>query len=339
MRFRVWHGGNKGPPSGHPAEEYDVQEDGPVQLVDILKLTSAVHLCKHTHKWCVGAADVNGWLTLKAPELARPAFDIESTSNPLLSLVLQCEETGWVSAERVQDHRPGDEGDLKRQFLLKGQGARKEYFRCLLKIDSVWKGGVARISLNQPNVYYTCLMSVTPNCFILPDWEEKAYQRLLLKGPRSLEDEESDDAVVGGRLAEKNAKKRAKKARRVGSGTTAAKETIEISSSDSNSISSSSDEGAGGPPEDPPEEPPEEDVERGRATGELPTIMGQKVPSYPFCLLCLRTPRSIEASHRPAPPQPPTPTTHTDRWDVGDRCLAARCVRALSIEMSPLQQM
>ena len=261
--------------------------------MDILKLTSWPHLWKHTHKWLVGSADAQGWHKLKAPELARPVVDIESTSNSLWALVLRCEETGWVRGKtrRVQDHWVKDEGDLKRQYLFHGQGSRKEYFRCLLKIDSVWTGGVERIALDQPNAYYTCLLTFTPNGYIMPGWKEEDYQWLLRNGQGRLGDKESDDEVLGGRKDEKVARKGAKKARLDASGTTAAKETIEVSSNDSNSISSSSDEAEDDPLNKPPEEPPEEDVERGRATGELPTIMGQKVPSYPFCLLCLRTPR------------------------------------------------
>ena len=125
----------------------------------------------------------------------------------------------------------------------------------------------------------------------MPCWKEEDYQRLLRNAQGRLEDKESDDEVTGGHNDEIVEAKGAKKARRDASGTTAAEETVVT-------INSSSDEAEEDPPEELPEEPLEEDVERGRATGELPTIMGQKVPSYPFCLLCLRAPRSIEASPR-----------------------------------------
>lgn len=169
--------------------------------VELLSLGARQDLQNNLHKWTVEASDCLGCFSLTNPAIVKPHVALEDPECPIVTLLAELRNRGWVAVRHLVRHVPGVGGP--KLASIQNASSKRDYFQCLLSWDrcvaSVPPGRAdLEMPSNQCGAYYK-LQKFQP-WFAPPGFPATAYTDWLARLQRGeqVEPPSVDDIPLGG---------------------------------------------------------------------------------------------------------------------------------------------
>ena len=122
---------------------------------DVLDCPALVSLPKKILQWQLGEVRVQGCVCLESPQALSYALPLNTSKVPVLCLVWELRDRGWMPRAGLVVHKPDDDCKV---FDSRSLASKRAYLQCVLAMETLLAAGVAQVRSDATIAYYDLLL-------------------------------------------------------------------------------------------------------------------------------------------------------------------------------------